>query len=164
MFSLSERTAKATETIAVFFLCTSSGKRFLLGNSSAPLFFLLLVSMQLSLCTLPSAACCQQLSCSQSMGSSVHPASWFTCLLLWRSAAPSVTRSLAPFGALYYSSVNQPFANASMQQYLEPDKILEVRIRKKVVHGEGKRLYLLDSILTTTMPFYICFPTLLLLI
>jgi len=51
-----------------------------------------------------------------------------------------------------------------MQQYLELDKILEVRVRKKVVHSEGERLYLLGSTLTTTVPFYICFPTLLLLI
>lgn len=51
-----------------------------------------------------------------------------------------------------------------MQQYLELDKILEVRVRKKVVHGEGERLYLLDSTLTITVPFYVCFPTLLLLI
>lgn len=77
---------------------------------------------------------------------------------------PSVALCLAPFGALFYSAVNQPSANPSMQQYLELDKILEVRVRKKVVHGEGERLYLLDSTLTTTVPFYVCFPTLLLLI
>lgn len=68
---------------------------------------------------------------------------------LGRAHSPIMPSGNIVFLAHFLQLTKKSIANPSMQQYLELNKIEKVRVGKRTVHDERKRLHLSDSALTS---------------
>lgn len=129
------------------------GKWLLLGNWSTSLLLLLPIYIQPGALQPPLHPCCVAPLVFPARGASGEPCTHNMVnrvrAPLGRAHSPIMPSGNIVFLAHFLQLTKKSIANPSMQQYLELNKIEKVRVGKRTVHDERKRLHLSDSALTS---------------